>query len=218
MPPTPLERAYWTAVWKRRLALAMAGLCLILALVKFHALWPYQLSRWGICAGSVWLSIQSAGWRRVLCGALAVIYNPIQPIAFGELWPWVNGFSAGCFIAAGWHPGKLSKAALTNAGRGLRWWFTSDSAGLEWIAWRWGIAALLLLALGLTVRVAIWGKFGSASNRQSARPQETITDSITREMREKWQRETIERDREKFRGLLEGVPPEEEQDGRVKVP
>lgn len=32
-------------------------------------------------------------------GVLAVLYNPIQPIAFGNLWPWVNGFTATLLLA-----------------------------------------------------------------------------------------------------------------------
>lgn len=94
---------------KSRVSFAMAGLCLLLALVKFHAIWPYQLSRWGICAGSVWLAVKFIGWRRATAAVLAVIYNPIQPIAFGELWPWVNGLSAVALVVAGADLARASK-------------------------------------------------------------------------------------------------------------
>ena len=77
----------------------MAVVCLVLALVKFPALWPYQLARWAVCAGAAWCAYHSVGWRRGGGGVLAVLYNPIQPIAFGNLWPWVNGFTATLLLA-----------------------------------------------------------------------------------------------------------------------
>ena len=82
--------------------LILASICLLLALVKFHVYWPYQLSRWTLCAGGVWLAFKTTGWRRVAVGALAVIYNPLAPVHFGDLWPWVNGLSAAILLLV--HP------------------------------------------------------------------------------------------------------------------
>lgn len=73
--------------------LGMALVSLLLALVKFPAPWPYQLSRWAICAGAGWCSYKTGGWRRGVLAVLAVLYNPFQPIAFGDLWPWINALS-----------------------------------------------------------------------------------------------------------------------------
>ena len=84
----------------RSILMGMAVSSMILALVKFPALWPYQLARWAICAGAGWGAYHAGGWRQGLLGVLAVLYNPFQPIAFGDLWPWVNGLSAVGFIGA----------------------------------------------------------------------------------------------------------------------
>ena len=84
------------------LLLVLAGVCLLLALVKFHVYWPYQLSRWGLCAGGIWLASRANGWRCVVLGALAVIYNPLLPFHFGDAWPSVNGISAAGWLAV--HP------------------------------------------------------------------------------------------------------------------
>lgn len=101
------------------LLLTMAGLCAFVAVIKFDALWPYQLARWALCAGCGWSAYQSRGWRRGLLGALAVIYNPIQPIAFGDLWPWVNGLSAVLLIIA-LPPGSWpTKESSLNYGRAV---------------------------------------------------------------------------------------------------
>ena len=81
------------------LVLGLAAWCLVLAFVKFHALWPYQLSSWAICALCVMLGIQAEGWRKVLLLVLAVIYNPIQPIHFGDAWKTVNLLSVLAFLS-----------------------------------------------------------------------------------------------------------------------
>jgi len=95
--------------WRSVVPLAAAALCLLLALVKFSAYWPYQASRWALCAAGIWLAVQSTGWRRVLAGALAVIYNPFDPLAFGDLWPWVNAASAAACFSVSKVPAKMMK-------------------------------------------------------------------------------------------------------------
>ena len=82
-----------------RVTLAMAFLCLILAVVHFHALWPYQLSRWALCAGAIYLLSQSSGWRRGVFAVCAVFYNPIQPVDFDDLWPAVNAITVIALLA-----------------------------------------------------------------------------------------------------------------------
>jgi hypothetical protein len=80
-----------------RVALACAAWALLLAVVKFGALWPYQLTRWAMCGAAAWAAFNVRGWRLVVAGVIAVIYNPIDPLAFGPLWRWVN-----VLTAAGW--------------------------------------------------------------------------------------------------------------------
>ena len=84
----------------RRLLLGMAVFCVVLARVRFSAIWPFELARWAICSGSIWCSYHSKGWRRFTLGMLAVIYNPIQPIHFDRIWDTVNWISSFAFIAA----------------------------------------------------------------------------------------------------------------------
>lgn len=100
--PSPLESDSLDAKAQRWMLLVQAGVCLLLALVKFHVYWPYKLSRWGLCAGGIWLASKTNRWRRVVLGALAVIYNPLLPFHFGDAWPWVNGISAAGWLAV--HP------------------------------------------------------------------------------------------------------------------
>jgi hypothetical protein len=105
--------------------------CVILSVTAFEyeERWVYQLSRWALCgiaAGCAWhvYKSQKQAWAIVFV-SIAVIYNPIQPIAFGRLWNRVDmiaalGFvafascvpSVGRRIATGWN-------SLSGAGRFL---------------------------------------------------------------------------------------------------
>lgn len=95
--------------------LVLAGVCLLLTLVKFHMYWPYQLSRWGLCAGGICLASRGNDWRYIVVGALAVIYNPLLPFHFNDAWPWVNGISAAGWLAV--HPAaaRISRQARSNS-------------------------------------------------------------------------------------------------------
>lgn len=96
--------------------LGMAVVCLFLALVKIPALWPYQISRWAICAGAGWCSYKTRSWRRGVLAVSAVLYNPIQPVVFGELWPWINGASTVAFLVILASLRKIKKETFKRAG------------------------------------------------------------------------------------------------------
>lgn len=83
------------------LPIALALWCLVLAVVKFHAIWPYQVSRWLVTIGAVFLAFQlgSSTWRGIIAFALAVTFNPVAPIHFGDLWTVVDVIAASLFIA-----------------------------------------------------------------------------------------------------------------------
>lgn len=85
--------------------------------------WPYayyQLLRLGVTALACWLSFEAhkaslAGWRNV--GAvIAVVFNPILPIAFDrELWAWIDWAVASVFVVGAIvlprKPGEAEKTA-----------------------------------------------------------------------------------------------------------
>lgn len=47
-----------------------------------------------MCGAAVWTAFQLHGWRLAVAGVIAVVYNPIDPLAFGSLWPRVNALTA----------------------------------------------------------------------------------------------------------------------------
>lgn len=81
--------------------------------------WPYayyQLLRLGVTVVACWLGFEAhkaslAGWRNVGI-VIAVLFNPILPIAFDrELWAWVDWAAAGVFaVGAFVLPGQLGEA------------------------------------------------------------------------------------------------------------
>ena len=97
VPPSLLLLSSGVAVW-----LAVLGF------YRFSDYFVYQLSRWGVCAAAIF-----AGWNHYKSGriaapplltVLAVIYNPLKPIALHELWPAVNILSALTFAGTAISP------------------------------------------------------------------------------------------------------------------
>ena len=78
--------------------LIVAAWCLVLALVEFHGIWVYQISRWGICAAMVFEASRMPGNFRWPLWVLAVIYNPIAPIHFDDGWTLVNWMSTAALL------------------------------------------------------------------------------------------------------------------------
>jgi hypothetical protein len=80
--------------------LLLAGVwCIVLALANFDHYWPYQLSRWVVCAVAIHGALRfETGWKWVLW-TLAVLFNPIVPVHFGRnAWQVVDGLAALCFF------------------------------------------------------------------------------------------------------------------------
>ncbi len=105
---------------------------MVLALVEFDDDWPYQLSRWALCAGAAWSATQGAGWRRVGFAIMAVIYNPIAPISFDDEWWIVNVLTAVflCICTAGARLAALQSGlkAVWNEVRAFDWGIVAGSA------------------------------------------------------------------------------------------
>lgn len=137
-----------------RVALACAAWALLLAVVKFGALWPYQLTRWAMCGAAVWAAFNVRGWRLVVAGVIAVIYNPIDPLAFGSLWRWVNVLTAaGWLVVFPW-----GEAMNRRVHRFFEWVFVPSTRahplrhyfeiGLGWLVLALGIALIAMAVLG----------------------------------------------------------------------
>ena len=128
----------------------------MLAFVRFHAIWPYQLSRWGLCAGAGWAAYRTAGWRRAGLVVLAVIYNPLQPITFDALWPWVNGLSAACFIALTPFPARVRRwekwpwiwGDVKTAGKGFLW----AAVGTVVVVSAGAVGTVVVVSAGLAIK------------------------------------------------------------------
>lgn len=88
--------------------------CGFLAFSDFQSEWPYQLSRWALCAIALWVGLKlwNQGMRLGLIplAVAAVAFNPLAPIYFSEdEWKVVDWI--GAFVFLGYVP-KLSRAVL----------------------------------------------------------------------------------------------------------
>jgi len=96
--------------------LLLAGLwCIVLASVDFREVWIYDLSRWAIFGIAAYSGFRfwKEGVRRLsfTLGIMAVIFNPIAPIRFGDAWQIVDGLAGAAFVGAYlWAAGWISKA------------------------------------------------------------------------------------------------------------
>lgn len=87
----------------------MAVWCVILAVSDFGALWPYQLSRWAMCIAAIVLTVQvnSNTWRGIITMIVAILFNPIAPVHFRDMWPAVDSLSAVALVIAAPKTGRL---------------------------------------------------------------------------------------------------------------
>ena len=99
----------------------MAAWCVVLIYAEFDALWPYQLSRWVLCSGSVILSFR-LGFdtpRGALACAIAILFNPIAPIHFGDVWPTIDGIAAIGLVMIVPNPSNFKKEDWIRWSKGL---------------------------------------------------------------------------------------------------
>jgi hypothetical protein len=85
------------------LLLGMAAWCAAIALIDFSGDWVYDLSKWGVCAGCLFVGYQrwTEGERKWLIplGIVAVLFNPIAPIRFDSYeWRTVDWIVFSLFI------------------------------------------------------------------------------------------------------------------------
>ena len=138
LPDTPVLRNPASVLSSSSLlAFGMAAWCIVLAAVDFHARWPYEVSKWGICAGSIVLArhFEKGSWRFLLVCILAVIFNPIAPIHFANAWHTVDGIAAVGFVAVSPVLGdKWPKAVGLFIYSIIAWWFVGPRI---WKADKW---------------------------------------------------------------------------------
>jgi hypothetical protein len=145
-----------------------AGVWLIvLGIHRFSDYYVYQLSRWGVCVAAVIIGWRFHIGRRLVappvCALLAVIYNPLRPISFGDAWPVVNWLSA--------------SALLLIAGRDIiqMAWMQKLDGGIRRKRRRTlgKRAVLMILLVGLVITFITWSaarrKAPEASHAENAR-------------------------------------------------
>jgi hypothetical protein len=137
-----------------RVALACAAWALLLAVVKLGALWPYQLTRWAMCGAAVWAAFNVRGWRLAVAGAIAVVYNPIDPLAFGSLWRWVNVLTAVGWLAVYPWSERVKRGVI----RPLRWLFFPPAGSNSDDVWLHYFALVMLVFIGFAVAVFAFAK------------------------------------------------------------
>ena len=143
------EPAPISATTFRWVAGVSAAWVLVLASVHFSALWPYQLSRWAICGAALFALLYVRGWRMAVAGVIAILYNPIDPVAFGSLWPKVNALTVlGWLVLFPW-----GEATLKRMDRTWRWWLYPGPGTDLWMHYA---ALLILLVIGAVVVLAIF--------------------------------------------------------------
>lgn len=147
------------------LPLGMATWCAILAFVEFDSLWPYQLSRWALCSGSAILAVRfgPSTWRGIVACILAVLFNPIAPIHFGDAWPVVDCLSAISLIVISPNVANFRIQDWVRRGRALYRIFT------DWLA---KLFVVLLIIFGVLLLVhTIWDV---ASGNMETRDREKV--------------------------------------------
>lgn len=104
------------------LPLTMAAWCVILIFAEFDSLWPYQLSQWAICSGSAILAFRFGPdtWRGVVACIIAILFNPIAPIHFGDAWPVIDCLAAIALIVISPNPSNFRKEDWIRRARALR--------------------------------------------------------------------------------------------------
>lgn len=95
--------------------LLVAVWCFVLALANFREAWIYDLSKWVLCSVCAYSGFQfwKEGARRlmVIFGIMAIIFNPIAPIRFGDVWKAVDALAGATFLGAFlWENGWIGKA------------------------------------------------------------------------------------------------------------
>jgi hypothetical protein len=156
-PPTLRETLLKTP---SALALGMAAWCVVLAFsdlnppfVGSDPRWPFQLSGWALCVGSILLGIQygQKTWRGFAAFVVAVLFNPIAPIRFNDAWPTVELITAAGLMAA-------APATLSLFYKRKSWARFKHVAQL---VWGWSILSFLTLfgiaLLGFTIWAYVTG-------------------------------------------------------------
>lgn len=103
------------------LSLGLATSCLGLMTISDFPGGIAQLIRYFILCASLWAGTQVRGWQGVAFAGLAVMFNPIVPWPFGDLWPNVYAAGAAAFCVLSSTNPILVVARLRDA---ALWWFT----------------------------------------------------------------------------------------------
>lgn len=121
-PPRAAEVRGIASISTFTLALGMAAWCVILIFAEFDSLWPYQLSRWALCSGSAILAFRFGPdtWRGVVACIIAILFNPIAPIHFGDAWPVIDCLAAIALIVISPNPSNSRKEDWIRRARALR--------------------------------------------------------------------------------------------------
>ena len=127
--------------WQNRvLCVGLGLLCLYIGTHRFHGLWPYDLARWSLFLCLGWMG--KAGypqWKSFFFLALAVIFNPLAPVRFGNYWPFVDRVSGIVLLifSLGWNKQFVSRlypreaSALAQKNKEWEWEISDEITQLK---------------------------------------------------------------------------------------